>query len=140
MNKAIHYVLRVYDSKSLMWAKFLPRSHQGNIKIGKDMLPQQLDFFDVELEEGLEEGLEEVQGQLELDELHSMEEVQVGLELDEIQGLQEYLVQELELDEGTRSVGRECVKEDKRPNSSWRGLVLDSGPNEKDDRTVVISV
>ncbi|GKA20563.1 hypothetical protein Tco_0700552 [Tanacetum coccineum] len=81
-----------------------------------------LDFFDVELEEGLEEGLEEVQGQLELDELHSMEEVQVGLELDEIQGLQEYLVQELKLDEGTRSVGRECVKEDKRPDSSWHGL------------------
>ncbi|GKB54073.1 hypothetical protein Tco_0904826 [Tanacetum coccineum] len=36
-----------------------------------------IDFFDVELEEGLEEGLGEVQGQLELDELHSMEEVQV---------------------------------------------------------------
>ncbi|GJT33249.1 hypothetical protein Tco_0923668 [Tanacetum coccineum] len=96
-----------------------------NIKIGKDMLPQQLYFFDVELEEGLKEGLEEVQGQLDLDELHLMEKVQVGLELDEVQGLQEYLVQELELDEGTRSVGRECVKEDKRPDSSWHGLVLD---------------
>ncbi|GKG35589.1 hypothetical protein Tco_0440743, partial [Tanacetum coccineum] len=35
-----------------------------------------INFFDVELEEGLEEGLEEVQGQLELDELHSMEEAQ----------------------------------------------------------------
>ncbi|GJZ24373.1 hypothetical protein Tco_0561832, partial [Tanacetum coccineum] len=54
--------------------------------------------------------------------------------------LQEYLVQELELDEGTRSVGGECVKEDKRPDSSWRGLVLDSGPKDKDDMTVVILV
>nr|GEU58031.1 ribonuclease H-like domain-containing protein [Tanacetum cinerariifolium] len=99
------------------------------------MLPQQLDFFDVELEEGLEEGLEEVQGQLELDELHSMKEVQMGLELDEVQRLQEYLVQEMKLDEGTRSVGRECVEEDKRPDSSWLRLVIDSGPKDKDDRT-----
>ncbi|GKC15027.1 hypothetical protein Tco_1011809, partial [Tanacetum coccineum] len=104
------------------------------------MLPQQLDFFDVELEEGLKEGLEEVQGQLELDELHSMKEVQVRLELDEVQGLEEYFVQALELDEGTRSVGGECVKDDKRPDSSWRRLVLDSGPKDKDDRIVVVVI
>ncbi|GJT16454.1 hypothetical protein Tco_0875160 [Tanacetum coccineum] len=52
--------------------------------------------------------------------------------------IEEYFVQALELDEGTRSVGGECVKEDKRPDSSWRGLVLDSGPKDKDDRTVLL--
>nr|GEX81379.1 hypothetical protein [Tanacetum cinerariifolium] len=70
------------------------------------MLPQQLDFFDVELEEGLEE----VQGQLELDGVHSMEERVENV-----------------------------LKEDKRPDSSWHRLVLDSGPKDKDD-TVVISI